>query len=103
MNWKVFFFVYVSNLSNDLINGRKYPFEVYGITSRNRFHSFCYELYEMNNGEIGGSRGRGRGWQPDNQPRELRRPKIVADDTKGKLSCGDTPATFTDRCESGMM
>lgn len=32
----------------------------------------------MNNGEIGGSRGRGRGWQqPDGQPRELRRPKMM--------------------------
>lgn len=38
----------------------------------------------MNNGEIGGGpRGRGRGWQQsDNQPRELRRPKIVAEESK---------------------
>ncbi|XP_047020122.1 polyadenylate-binding protein-interacting protein 1 isoform X2 [Helicoverpa zea] len=37
----------------------------------------------MNNGEIGAPRGRGRGWhQPDNQPRELRRPKIVAEENK---------------------
>ncbi|CAH2242017.1 polyadenylate-binding protein-interacting protein 1 [Pararge aegeria] len=37
----------------------------------------------MNNGDVGGSRGRGRGWHnPDNKPRELRRPKSVADDTK---------------------
>ncbi|XP_035458170.1 polyadenylate-binding protein-interacting protein 1 isoform X1 [Spodoptera frugiperda] len=36
----------------------------------------------MNNGDIGGPRGRGRGWQqPDNQPRELRRPKIVAEES----------------------
>lgn len=39
----------------------------------------------MNNGEIGGPRGRGRGWQqPDNQPKELRRPKIVGDDVKAE-------------------
>ncbi|XP_026730037.1 polyadenylate-binding protein-interacting protein 1 isoform X3 [Trichoplusia ni] len=39
----------------------------------------------MNNGEIGGGpRGRGRGWQQsDNQPRELRRPRIVAEESKG--------------------
>lgn len=38
----------------------------------------------MNNGEIGGPRGRGRGWQQsDNQPRELRKPKIVAEESKG--------------------
>ncbi|KAJ0179981.1 hypothetical protein K1T71_004572 [Dendrolimus kikuchii] len=37
----------------------------------------------MNNGDIGGPRGRGRGWQqPDNQPRELRRPKTVPEDSK---------------------
>ncbi|XP_013188169.2 polyadenylate-binding protein-interacting protein 1 isoform X1 [Amyelois transitella] len=36
----------------------------------------------MNNGEIGGTRGRGRGWQPDNQPRELRRPRIVNDEAR---------------------
>ncbi|XP_045764964.1 polyadenylate-binding protein-interacting protein 1 isoform X2 [Maniola jurtina] len=37
----------------------------------------------MNNGDVGGSRGRGRGWHnPDNKPRELRRPKSVGDDTK---------------------
>ncbi|CAD0198372.1 unnamed protein product [Chrysodeixis includens] len=38
----------------------------------------------MNNGEIGGGpRGRGRGWQQsDNQPRELRRPRIVAEESK---------------------
>ncbi|XP_047985900.1 polyadenylate-binding protein-interacting protein 1 isoform X4 [Leguminivora glycinivorella] len=37
----------------------------------------------MNNGDVGGSRGRGRGWQqPENQPRELRRPKIVGEDAK---------------------
>uniref|UniRef100_A0A2A4J7D0 MIF4G domain-containing protein n=1 Tax=Heliothis virescens TaxID=7102 RepID=A0A2A4J7D0_HELVI len=37
----------------------------------------------MNNGEIGAPRGRGRGWQqPDNQPRELRRPKTVVEETK---------------------
>ncbi|XP_023950971.1 polyadenylate-binding protein-interacting protein 1 [Bicyclus anynana] len=37
----------------------------------------------MNNGEVGGSRGRGRSWQnPDSKPRELRRPKSVADETK---------------------
>lgn len=37
----------------------------------------------MNNGDIGGSRGRGRGWQqPENQPRELRRPKNVVEDAK---------------------
>ncbi|XP_063532229.1 polyadenylate-binding protein-interacting protein 1 isoform X2 [Cydia strobilella] len=36
----------------------------------------------MNNGDIGG-RGRGRGWQqPENQPRELRRPKNVVEDAK---------------------
>ncbi|XP_030038543.2 polyadenylate-binding protein-interacting protein 1 [Manduca sexta] len=36
----------------------------------------------MNNGESG-PRGRGRGWQqPDNQPRELRRPRIVTEDSK---------------------
>lgn len=34
----------------------------------------------MNNGDVGGSRGRGRGWQQnDNQPRELRRPKTVVE------------------------
>ncbi|KAM3962875.1 poly(A) binding protein interacting protein 1 [Aphomia sociella] len=38
----------------------------------------------MNNGEIGGPRGRGRGWQPDLQPRELRRPKIAGDDAKAE-------------------
>lgn len=38
----------------------------------------------MNNGDVGGSRGRGRGWQqPENQPRELRRPKTVVEDNKG--------------------
>ncbi|KAI5645204.1 polyadenylate-binding protein-interacting protein 1 [Phthorimaea operculella] len=37
----------------------------------------------MNNGEVGGSRGRGRGWQqPENQPRELRRPRVVGEDAK---------------------
>lgn len=37
----------------------------------------------MNNGESGGPRGRGRGWQqPDNQPRELRRPKIATEEPK---------------------
>ncbi|XP_063379263.1 polyadenylate-binding protein-interacting protein 1 isoform X1 [Cydia fagiglandana] len=37
----------------------------------------------MNNGDIGGSRGRGRSWQqPENQPRELRRPKNVVEDAK---------------------
>lgn len=37
----------------------------------------------MNNGEIGGPRGRGRGWQqPDNQPRELRRPRIVNEESR---------------------
>ncbi|GBP98547.1 Polyadenylate-binding protein-interacting protein 1 [Eumeta japonica] len=37
----------------------------------------------MNNGEIGGTRGRGRGWQQgDSQPRELRRPRILPDDSK---------------------
>ncbi|XP_049866147.1 polyadenylate-binding protein-interacting protein 1 [Pectinophora gossypiella] len=41
----------------------------------------------MNNGEVGGSRGRGRGWQqPENQPRELRRPRIVGDDAKADAS-----------------
>lgn len=39
----------------------------------------------MNNGEIGGPRGRGRGWQqPDNQPRELRRPRVFGEEAKGK-------------------
>lgn len=39
----------------------------------------------MNNGEVGGSRGRGRGWNnPDKIPRELRRPKNVNEETKGK-------------------
>ncbi|CAH0407655.1 unnamed protein product [Chilo suppressalis] len=37
----------------------------------------------MNNGDIGGPRGRGRGWQqPENQPRELRRPRIVTEDAR---------------------
>ncbi|XP_026328307.1 polyadenylate-binding protein-interacting protein 1 isoform X2 [Hyposmocoma kahamanoa] len=37
----------------------------------------------MNNGEVGGSRGRGRGWpQSENPPRELRRPKIAAEDAQ---------------------
>ncbi|XP_041976037.1 polyadenylate-binding protein-interacting protein 1-like [Aricia agestis] len=38
----------------------------------------------MNNGEVGGSRGRGRGWKhpENNQPRELRRPKNVTDEVK---------------------
>ncbi|CAH2075192.1 unnamed protein product, partial [Iphiclides podalirius] len=37
----------------------------------------------MNNGDVGGSRGRGRGWQqPENPPRELRRPKAVVEDNK---------------------
>lgn len=37
----------------------------------------------MNNGDVGGSRGRGRGWQqPENQPRELRRPRNVGEETK---------------------
>lgn len=40
----------------------------------------------MNNGEVGGSRGRGRGWpQSENPPRELRRPKIAAEDAKGRV------------------
>ncbi|KOB66590.1 Polyadenylate-binding protein-interacting protein 1 [Operophtera brumata] len=40
----------------------------------------------MNNGEIGGPRGRGRGWQqPENQPRELRRPRVVTDESKVEL------------------
>lgn len=40
----------------------------------------------MNNGEIGGPRGRGRGWQQDDiPPRALRRPKNVAEDSKGLL------------------
>ncbi|CAB3243796.1 unnamed protein product [Arctia plantaginis] len=39
----------------------------------------------MNNGEISGPRGRGRGWQqPENQPRELRRPRIVTEDPKAE-------------------
>ncbi|XP_028161676.1 polyadenylate-binding protein-interacting protein 1 [Ostrinia furnacalis] len=39
----------------------------------------------MNNGEVGGPRGRGRGWQqPENQPRELRRPRIVTEDAKAE-------------------
>lgn len=39
----------------------------------------------MNNGEVGGSRGRGRGWNnPDKPPRELRRPKNVNEESKGK-------------------
>lgn len=46
---------------------------------------YFWELYEMNNGDVGGSRGRGRGWQqPENQPRELRRPRIVDEDTNAK-------------------
>ncbi|XP_068630526.1 uncharacterized protein Paip1 isoform X2 [Battus philenor] len=37
----------------------------------------------MNNGDVGGSRGRGRGWQQtENQPKELRRPKTYVEDTK---------------------
>ncbi|CAG5027354.1 unnamed protein product [Parnassius apollo] len=36
----------------------------------------------MNNGDIGASRGRGRGWQPENQPKELRRPKSVVEEAK---------------------
>lgn len=40
----------------------------------------------MNNGEIGGPRGRGRGWQPENQPRELRRPRNVTEDSKGNIA-----------------
>ncbi|XP_072940858.1 uncharacterized protein Paip1 [Epargyreus clarus] len=36
----------------------------------------------MNNGDVGGSRGRGRGWQPEKPPRELRRPKNIAEDVK---------------------
>ncbi|VVC92867.1 unnamed protein product [Leptidea sinapis] len=37
----------------------------------------------MNNGDIGGSRGRGRGWQqPENPPKELRRPKITTEESK---------------------
>ncbi|CAG9560245.1 unnamed protein product [Danaus chrysippus] len=36
----------------------------------------------MNNGDVGGSRGRGRGWNSDNQPRELRRPKNVTEEVK---------------------
>lgn len=44
----------------------------------------CLISVKMNNGEISGPRGRGRGWQqPDNQPRELRRPKIVGEESKG--------------------
>lgn len=39
----------------------------------------------MNNGEIGAPRGRGRGWlQADNQPRELRRPYNVTEDSKAE-------------------
>ncbi|XP_045446227.1 polyadenylate-binding protein-interacting protein 1 [Melitaea cinxia] len=41
----------------------------------------------MNNGEVGGSRGRGRGWNnPDKPPRELRRPKNVNEESKVELS-----------------
>ncbi|KPI97972.1 PREDICTED: polyadenylate-binding protein-interacting protein 1 [Papilio xuthus] len=63
----------------------------------------------MNNGDVGGSRGRGRGWQQnDNQPRELRRPKTVVEvePSKSKLSADakewyppnyvPQPATYTD-------
>lgn len=39
----------------------------------------------MNNGDVGGSRGRGRGWNSDNQPRELRRPKTVTEEVKGMI------------------
>ncbi|CAH2107483.1 unnamed protein product [Euphydryas editha] len=40
----------------------------------------------MNNGEVGGSRGRGRGWQnPDKNPRELRRPKNISEENKIEL------------------
>ncbi|CAG4937297.1 unnamed protein product [Colias eurytheme] len=37
----------------------------------------------MNNGDIGGSRGKGRGWkQSENPPKELRRPKTLTEDAK---------------------
>lgn len=37
----------------------------------------------MNNGDISAPKGRGRGWQMNNQARELRRPKAVSDEPKG--------------------
>lgn len=63
---------------------------VYGISSKLLFYKFIDQngvnCIEMNNGEVGGSRGRGRGWQhPDNKPSKLRRPKSLADDTKGTV------------------
>ncbi|XP_026485691.1 polyadenylate-binding protein-interacting protein 1 [Vanessa tameamea] len=36
----------------------------------------------MNNGEVGGSRGRGRGWNQPEKPRELRQPKHLHEETK---------------------
>lgn len=57
----------------------------------NRCREICIE---MNNGDIGGPRGRGRGWQqPDNQPRELRRPKIVAEESATEESKGKIKTT----------
>lgn len=60
---------------------------------------------EMNNGEISGPRGRGRGWQQsENQPRELRRPRIVTEDSKGKLYWNISLIYFTlSNTELGVM